>query len=188
MIALVADERLMIQSAPTVGSEVVGELHAGDEITLAETVQSGGAAWVTVRLSGGAGGFAPGGAKFYKSRAAKLAQSSVSVLESPAAGSKVRIAYKRGDRFRLVRLPKQDWIHVWGDSGELGYIPVTTKVRVRKGFDCSVPCVILGLLAALSIASSEFPGSFIAGALAGMFGLLFGVIAAGYLNKWTMAE
>ena len=145
MIALVADERLMIQSAPTVGSEVVGELHAGDEITLAETVQSGGAAWVTVRLSGGAGGFAPGGAKFYKSRAAKLAQSSVSVLESPAAGSKVRIAYKRGDRFRLVRLPKQDWIHVWGDSGELGYIPVTTKVRVRKGFDCFCPLCDSGI-------------------------------------------
>lgn len=132
MKARLSEEKAIVRSAASSTSEVIGELHAGDEITLGDTVKDGGTTWCAVTLPTGMAGFVPGDIKVFKYRDVFLQQDSVNVLESPADGSKIKMTYNEGDRFTLtgkwVRQEGKRWAEVRVDSGEMGYIPEGTRI------------------------------------------------------------
>jgi len=128
----VLEERAIVHSAASSTSEVLSELHAGDEITLGKTIKRGGSAWVEATLPSNMTGYVSGDIKIYQIREVVLAQSSVSVVDSPAANSKIKMTYKKGDKFALVGLVTQDgtqWVKIRSDSGDVGFMPADTKIK-----------------------------------------------------------
>jgi len=124
----VLEDKATVYSARSSTSEVVGELHAGDEITIGKR----GYWWIEVTLPSGKTGYVSGKIKIFQICDVSLNQKSVSVVDSPAASSKIKMTYKKGDKFTLAGLVTKDgtqWVKIRNDSGEVGFIPAATKVR-----------------------------------------------------------
>jgi len=125
----VLEDKATVYSARSSTSEVVGELHAGDEITVGRR----GYWWIEVTLPSGKTGYVSGKIKIFQICDVSLNQKSVSVVASPAASSKIKMTYKKGDKFTLAGLVTQDgtqWVKIRSDSGEVGFIPGATKTRL----------------------------------------------------------
>ncbi len=132
MRVVILDENAIVRSAASPTAEIIGELHGGNEVNIVKTVKSGGTAWVGVTLMSGAAGYVAGNIKVCRIRDVLLAQTSVNVVDSPAAGANVKTTYKQGDKFTLAGLVTQDeqkWIKIRTASGETGFIPGTTRIK-----------------------------------------------------------
>jgi hypothetical protein len=188
MNARVLDANVAVRSAPNAASDIVRELHLGEDIFLGDAVKREGRLWVAVTLPSNEGGYVPGNVKVGRFRSTRLAQESVNVLESPAIGSTVKATIKRGDRLTLRGRPagpgSDKWTEVEVGSGR-GYIPVSTQVK--KAVDYSVRCALLGFLASVLIMSSlpsfGSSGNLVAGALCAICGVGLGSLIGSLLNK-----
>jgi len=128
----VLEEKAMVYSAPSLTSEVVGELHADDEITAGKAFRQGGSKWKEATLPSGVTGYI-GNIKVYEILEVDLNQKSVSVFHSPSESSRVTMTFKKRDRFTLlgpVKGQEKQWAKIRSASGEVGFIPGATKIRL----------------------------------------------------------
>lgn len=128
----VLEEKAMVYSAPSLTSEVVGELHADDEITVGKAFRQGGSKWKEATLPSGVTGYI-GNIKVYEILEVALNQKSVSVFYSPSESSRVTMTFKKRDRFTLlgpVKGQEKQWGKIRSASGQVGFIPGATKIRL----------------------------------------------------------
>jgi hypothetical protein len=138
MKARILSEKVAVHSGSHDASPCIGELHAGDEITLGKTVSSEGRKWVGVALLDGRTGYVPASTEVLRVRTVALAQRSVGVQEAPIAGSRVKITLTKGERFAITGLLTRDgvkWLEVRSELGAVvGFAPAETRVRPIVGF------------------------------------------------------
>ena len=131
--AKILDERVAVRADMDPRAPVVMDVDAGDEVDLGKVRERDGQPWVKVRLRDGSSGYLPGDTKVMVMKETALLQEEVEVHASPTMQSPLQRRFKKGERFYLLDVVKNDaeeWVRVRDFSGEEGFIPGETRIRV----------------------------------------------------------
>ncbi|MBI4618254.1 MAG: SH3 domain-containing protein [Planctomycetes bacterium] len=89
MKSRILDERVTVLQSMSLGSPVLDELRAGQEVVLGKVTTKDGSDWVQVTLDSGVKGFLPGQTSVHVIQVAALRQAAVDVREGPTPRSAV---------------------------------------------------------------------------------------------------
>jgi len=163
----------------------IATLQEGSEIEFGGTKRKSGKQWVPIILSTGQPAYIPAETRIYIIREGALMQNNVDMHSEPSAGSLIKQQLMRNTKLSILQVVKeggQDWVRVRDASGNEGFIPGDTRVRLtvqktkamgRRNMISGGMWLIAGLIMVFS-ESSAAPGSGFS--LLGYFALLFGLV------------
>jgi Bacterial SH3 domain len=133
MKARILDPQVKVYSSPEPNSVSLATLPQGTEIEFSAPRRKAGKVWVPITLSTGQQAFIPGDTRIYIYRLASLLQKDVEMRAEPSQKSLVKQTLTRNAKVYILEVIKQDdqeWVRVRDTSGNEGFIPGQTRIRV----------------------------------------------------------